>query len=74
VIKLILKKFIHSYLLYLFGIRMPRKQQGWITFQASPEERVLLEQYCHQAQRTKTEVLRELIRSLQQEVSKTNAP
>jgi hypothetical protein len=53
---------------------MPRKEQGWITFQASPEERALLEQYCRQAQRSKTEVLRELIRSLRQEVNKSNAP
>jgi hypothetical protein len=50
---------------------MPRKEQGWITFQASTEERTLLERYCRQAQRTKTEVLRELIRSLKREVSKS---
>ena len=61
-------------MLYLFGEGMPRKEQGWITFQASPEERALLEQYCRQAQRSKTEVLRELIRSLRQEVNKSNAP
>jgi hypothetical protein len=53
---------------------MPRKEQGWITFQASPEERALLERYCRQAQRTRTEVLRELIRSLRQEVNKSSAP
>lgn len=45
---------------------MPRKEQGWITFQASTEERTLLEQYCRRTQRTKTEVLRELVRSLRQ--------
>jgi molybdopterin-binding protein len=44
---------------------MPRKQQGWITFQSSEAERQLLEQHCHQVQRTKTEVLRELLRSLE---------
>ena len=44
---------------------MPRKQQGWITFQSSPEELQLLEQYCQQSQRTKTDVLRSLVRSLQ---------
>jgi hypothetical protein len=53
---------------------MPRKEQGWITFQASTEERTLLERYCRQAQRTKTEVLRELIRSLRREASKSNVP
>lgn len=45
---------------------MPRKQQGWITFQSSEEERQILEQYCQQSQRTKTETLRELVRSLNQ--------
>lgn len=44
---------------------MPRKQQGWITFQSSHEEREILERYCQQSQRTKTEILRELVRSLQ---------
>lgn len=43
---------------------MPRKEQGWITFQSSDEERQILEQICQQTQRTKTEVLRELIRSM----------
>jgi molybdopterin-binding protein len=45
---------------------MPRKQQGWITFQSSEEERQILEQHCQQSRRTKTEVLRELVRSLNQ--------
>ncbi|MBN3888687.1 MAG: hypothetical protein HWQ43_05770 [Nostoc sp. JL31] len=31
----------------------------------SPEERQLLEQYCKRFQRTKTDVLRSLLRSLQ---------
>lgn len=43
---------------------MPRKQQGWITFQSSQEEREILEQYCQETQRTKTEILRELVRGL----------
>ncbi|WP_427162134.1 TOBE domain-containing protein [Aliinostoc sp. HNIBRCY26] len=43
---------------------MPRKEQGWITFQASQEEMELLEELCKKSQRTKTEVLRELIRGL----------
>ena len=48
---------------------MPRKQQGWITFQSSEEERKILEEYCQQSQRTKTEILRELVRSLNPESS-----
>lgn len=47
---------------------MPRKQQGWITFQSSEEERIILEQHCQQFQRTKTEVLRELVRGLNQQL------
>ena len=43
---------------------MPRKNQGWITFQTSAEERQILEAYCQQTQRSKTEILRELVRSL----------
>ena len=44
---------------------MPRKEQGWITFQLSSEELQFLEQYCQRFQRTKTDVLRSLLRSLQ---------
>jgi molybdopterin-binding protein len=43
---------------------MPKKSQGWITFQSSPEEQRILEEYCQKSQRSKTEVLRELIRNL----------
>jgi len=43
---------------------MPRKDQGWITFQTSEDERQLLEEICQVSQRTKTEVLRELLRGL----------
>ena len=43
---------------------MPRKQQGWVTFQSSEEERQILEQHCQVSQRSKTEILRELLRSL----------
>lgn len=43
---------------------MPRKSQGWITFQTSEEERQLLEAVCQKTQRTKTEVLREMLRGL----------
>lgn len=48
---------------------MPRKEQGWITFQSSEEEKQILEEYCQQSQRTKTEILRELVRSLGEEKS-----
>jgi molybdopterin-binding protein len=47
---------------------MPRKDQGWITFQLPEEERATLEQFCSQSQRTKTDVLRGLVRTL------SNAP
>lgn len=43
---------------------MPRKEQGWITFQSSDEERRILEQISQQTQRTKTEILREMIRQI----------
>lgn len=43
---------------------MPRKDQGWITFQTSEEERQILEEICQTSQRTKTEVLREMLRGL----------
>jgi molybdopterin-binding protein len=43
---------------------MPRKEQGWVTFQTSEEERKILEEFCNQSQRTKTEILRELVRGL----------
>ncbi|MEB3215092.1 MAG: molybdopterin-binding protein [Nostocales cyanobacterium 94392] len=43
---------------------MPRKEQGWVTFQTSEEERKILEDFCHQSQRTKTEILREMVRTL----------
>ncbi|TAF12195.1 MAG: transporter [Nostocales cyanobacterium] len=43
---------------------MPRKEQGWVTFQTSEDERKILEEFCQHSQRTKTEILRELVRSL----------
>ncbi|MFM7363726.1 MAG: molybdopterin-binding protein [Cuspidothrix sp.] len=43
---------------------MPRKEQGWVTFQTSEEERKILEEFCENSQRTKTEILRELVRGL----------
>ncbi len=53
---------------------MPRKEQGWITFQTSEEERKILEEFCQQSQRTKTEILRELVRNLGQHSSPSPQP
>jgi molybdopterin-binding protein len=47
---------------------MPRKDQGWITFQLPEAERQLLESYCDRTQRSKTDVLRELVRTLDREL------
>ena len=48
---------------------MPRKDQGWITFQLPEAERQLLEGYCDRMQRSKTDVLRELVRGLDREIA-----
>ncbi|WP_373541175.1 molybdopterin-binding protein [Chamaesiphon sp.] len=48
---------------------MPRKDQGWITFQLPEAERQLLESYCERMQRSKTDVLRQLVRGLDRELS-----
>lgn len=53
---------------------MPRKSQGWITFQSSPEEQRILEEYCQKSQRSKTEVLRELIRNLDRQWEEVSQP
>ncbi len=45
-----------------------------ITFQLADQEFNLLESYCEQTERGKTEVLRELIRSLKISKSKDNCP
>jgi molybdopterin-binding protein len=47
---------------------VPRKDQGWITFQLPEAERQLLESYCDRTQRSKTDVLRELVRTLDREL------
>lgn len=41
-----------------------KKQKQWITFKVSELEMKAIEDYCLQTQRTKTDVLRELIRRL----------
>ncbi len=43
---------------------MLTKEHGWVTFQASQDEQKILEDFCQQSQPTKTEVLRSLLRSL----------
>jgi molybdopterin-binding protein len=48
---------------------VPRKDQGWITFQLPEAERQLLESYCDRMQRSKTDVLRELVRGLEREIA-----
>ncbi len=53
---------------------MPRKEQGWITFQTSEEERKLLEEFCQLSQRTKTDILRELVRGLSPDSSPSPIP
>jgi molybdopterin-binding protein len=52
---------------------MPRKEQGWVTFQTSEEERKILEEFCQHSQRTKTEILRELVRSLDEYTSSASS-
>jgi molybdopterin-binding protein len=52
---------------------MPRKNQGWITFQLPETERQMLERYCEQTQRSKTGVLRQLVRKLNQEIPDLSA-
>lgn len=47
---------------------MPRKDQGWITFQLPEADRQLLESYCDRTHRSKTDVLRELVRGLNREI------
>jgi molybdopterin-binding protein len=53
---------------------VPRKDQGWITFQLPEAERQLLESYCDRMQRSKTDVLRELVRGLEREIAAVNLP
>ncbi len=45
-------------------IKVPKKQKQWITFKVSELEMRAIETYCSQTQRTKTDVLRELLRKL----------
>ena len=53
---------------------MPRKDQGWVTFQLPEAERQLLEQYCQESMRGKTDVLRELVRTLVPSTAEPEVP
>jgi flagellar motor switch protein FliG len=43
---------------------MPRKNAANLTIQFSQEEKRILEDYCEKMQRTKSDVIREMVRSL----------
>jgi hypothetical protein len=49
---------------------MPRKEGNWIGFQATNEEKRILEEYCKLKMRNKTDVLRELVRGLERKLPK----
>lgn len=48
---------------------MPRHGGTFVTFQPSIEERKLLDQYCEQEDKTKTQVLRDLVRGLKDKIT-----
>ncbi|WP_442937653.1 ribbon-helix-helix protein, CopG family [Nostoc sp.] len=43
---------------------MPRKNAANLTIQFSVDEKIILEEYCEKMQRTKSDVIREMVRSL----------
>ena len=43
---------------------LSNNQKQWITFKVSPLEMRAIEEYCQQTHRTKTDILRDLIRRL----------
>lgn len=47
---------------------MPRANSPFLTFQPNQEELEILDKYCKQVQRSKTEVLRELVRNLKSQI------
>lgn len=55
-------------------IKVTNKQKQWITFKVSALEMRAIETYCNQTQRTKTDVLRELIRKLPTYTNLSNSP
>lgn len=54
-------------------IKVPKNQKQWITFKVSELEMRAIEAYCNQTQRTKTDVLRELIRKLPTYTNSSNS-
>jgi len=62
------------YTSYCESIKVPKKQKQWITFKVSELEMRAIETYCTQTQRTKTDVLRELIRKLPTYTNLSNPP
>lgn len=49
---------------------MPRSEAPSITFQPSSEELEILIEYCQQEDRTRTDVLRQLLRELRGKIKK----
>ncbi|MBW4595642.1 MAG: ribbon-helix-helix protein, CopG family [Brasilonema angustatum HA4187-MV1] len=45
---------------------MPRQNAANLTIQFSQEEKKILEKYCQKMQRTKSDVIREMVRSLKE--------
>lgn len=44
---------------------MPKSNKPWITFHPTEDEKAILDAYCYDTRQTKTDVLRQFIRSLQ---------
>ena len=63
IIKLSLDKKQFSYF-RVGNTSLVNKQKQWITFKVSALEMRALEEYCQQTQRTKTDILRDLLRKL----------
>ncbi len=49
---------------------MPKKNVANLTIQLSLEEKIILEKYCEKMQRTKSDVIREMVRSLKKYLDK----
>lgn len=48
----------------LLRVNVSKKQKQWITVKVSELEMTALEAYCQQTERTKTDVIRELLRKI----------
>lgn len=60
----LLKTVIKLSFARLMYLKVYKKQKQWVTFKVSELEMSALETYCRQTQRTKTDVLRGLLRGL----------